>query len=89
MSRKAEAAPLENGLEAALADGYATVHELEMRSMQLQRHCHALVAGGADSEQIHVVLRAHRALRHELEQLRKRLMQMRAEYANLGEDQVS
>jgi hypothetical protein len=89
MNRKAEAAPLENGLETALADGYATVHELEMRSMQLQRHCHALVVGGAESEQIHAVMRAHRALRHELKQLRKRLMQMRAEDANLGEGQVS
>ena len=79
MPRKAEpAASIATGLEAALADGYATVHELETRSMQLQRHCEALMAGGADGEQIRAVMRARRALGHELEQLRGRLEQMRS-----------
>lgn len=79
MPRKAEPASLETGLEAALADGYATVHELETRSMQLQRHCEALMAGRADGEQIRAVMRARRALSQELEQLRGRLERMRSE----------
>jgi len=62
-----------------LADGYATVHELETRSMQLQRHCERLMAGGADGEQMRAVMRARRALGEELEQLRERLEQMRGE----------
>jgi hypothetical protein len=73
MAPNAERAALANGLEDALADGYATVHELETRSMQLERHCEALVAGHADAEQIQAVLRARRALSHELQRLRSRL----------------
>ena len=51
MAHEAEAAPLppDSGLADALADGYATVHELETRSLQLKRHCEALVAAGADA----------------------------------------
>ena len=79
MARKAEPAPIQTELEAALADGYATVHELETRSMQLQRHCEALMAGNADGEQIRAVMRARRALSQELEQLRGRLERMRSE----------
>lgn len=79
MARKAEPASLATGLEAALADGYATVHELETRSMQLQRHCERLMAGGADGEHMRAVMRARRALGEELEQLRERLEQMRGE----------
>jgi hypothetical protein len=77
MARKAEPASLENGVETALANGYATVHELETRSMQLQRHCEALMAGGADAEHIRAVMRARSALGQELEQLRGRLEEMR------------
>jgi len=79
MARKAEPASQETGLETALADGYATVHELETRSLQLQRHCERLMAGGADAEHIRAVMRARRALGQELEQLRARLEQMRRE----------
>jgi hypothetical protein len=79
MARKAEPAQLATGLEAALADGYATVHELETRSLQLQRHCERLMAGGADGEHIRAVMRARRALGQELEQLRGRLERMRSE----------
>lgn len=79
MAREAEPASLETELETALADGYATVHELETRSMQLQRHCERLMAGGADGEHIRAVMRARRALGEELEQLRGRLEQMRSE----------
>ena len=78
MARKAEPAQLATGVEAALADGYATVHELETRSLQLQRHCERLMAGGADGEHIRAVLRARRALGDELEQLRARLERMRS-----------
>lgn len=79
MAREAEPASLETELETALADGYATVHELETRSMQLQRHCERLMAGGADGEHIRAVMRARRALGEELEQLRERLERMRSE----------
>jgi hypothetical protein len=79
MVRKAEPASLQTGLEAALADGYATVHQLETRSLQLQRHCERLMAGGADAEHIRSVMRARRALGQELEQLRGRLERMRSE----------
>jgi hypothetical protein len=79
MARKAEPASQETGLETALADGYATVHELETRSLQLQRHCERLMAGGGDAEHIRAVMRARRALGQELEQLRERLEQMRRE----------
>ena len=79
MAREAEPASLETELETALADGYATVHELETRSMQLQRHCERLMAGGADGEHIRAVMRARRALGEELEQLRGRLERMRSE----------
>jgi hypothetical protein len=78
MSHEAEAASLRSGLEA-LADGYATVHELETRSLQLERHCDALVAGSADGEQIRAVMRARRALSRELEGLRARLEQIRTD----------
>lgn len=78
MARKAESAPLQDEVEAALADGYATVHELETRSMQLQRHCELLMAGGADGEHIRAVMRARRALGDELEHLRARLDRMRS-----------
>jgi hypothetical protein len=78
MSREAEATSLRFGLDA-IADGCATVHELEMRSLQLERHCEALVAGGADGEQIRAVMRARRALRRELEALRARLDQVRTD----------
>jgi hypothetical protein len=61
------------GLDETLADGYATVHELETRTLQLERHCEALLANGADAEQIHTVMRARRAL----EGLRLRLEQLR------------
>jgi hypothetical protein len=79
MAREAEPASLETELEAALADGYATVHELETRSLQLQRHCERLMAGNADGEQIRAVMRARRALGQELELLRGRLERMRTE----------
>ena len=78
MSHEAEAASLQSGLAEALADGYATVHELETRRLQLGRHCEALIANGADGEQICAVMRARRALGRELEGLRTRLEQIRA-----------
>ena len=79
MAHEAEAAPLppDSGLADALADGYATVHELETRSLQLKRHCEALVAAGADPEQVRAVMRARQALSHELEGLREHLNRMR------------
>jgi hypothetical protein len=79
MAHEAEAASLqpESGLADALADGYATVHELETRSLQLKRHLEALIAGGADGEQIRAVVRARRALGHELDGLRARLERIR------------
>jgi hypothetical protein len=79
MAHEAEAAPLppESGLANALADGYATVHELETRSLQLKRHCEALVAAGADAEQVSAVMRARQALSRELEGLRDHLDKMR------------
>jgi hypothetical protein len=77
MTQKAEGAPpLRPGVADALADGYATVHELETRRMQLERHCEALVAAAADAEQIQAVMRARRALGRELEGLRARLDQL-------------
>jgi hypothetical protein len=76
MANEAEATSLRSGLDA-LADGYATVHELEKRSMQLARYCDTLVARGADGEQIRAVLRARRALGKELGDLRSRLERMR------------
>ncbi len=78
MSHEAEAASLRSGLDV-LADGYATVHELETRSLQLKRHCDALIAGGADGEQIRAVMRARRALSRELGDLRARLEQKRTD----------
>jgi hypothetical protein len=78
MSHEAEAASLRSGSDP-LANGYATVHELETRSLQLERHCDALVAGGADGEQIRAVMRARRALSRELEGLRARLEQIRTD----------
>jgi hypothetical protein len=79
MSHEAEAASLQpEQLSAALADGYATVHELETRRLQLQRHAEALIANGSDGEQIRAVLRARRALSRELEGLRTRLEAIRA-----------
>jgi len=78
MSHEAEAASLRSGLDV-LADGYATVHELETRSLQLKRHCDALIAGGADVEQIRAVMRARRALSRELGDLRARLEQKRTD----------
>ena len=78
MAADAEPASTPPGLIDALADGYATVHELEMRRLQLQRHCDALVAAGADREQIQAVMRARGALGRELQQLRVRLKQMRS-----------
>ena len=79
MAHEAEAAPLppESELADALADGYATVHELETRSLQLKRHCEALVAAGADPEQIRAVMRARQALSRELDGLRDHLEKMR------------
>lgn len=65
------------GLDETLADGYATVHELETRTLQLERHCEALLANGADAEQIGAVMRARRALNRELEGLRERLEKLR------------
>lgn len=62
----------------ALADGYATVHELETRRLQLERHCETLIAMEADSEQIRSVMRARRALGRELDRLRIHLEQVRA-----------
>jgi hypothetical protein len=62
----------------ALADGYATVHELETRRLQLERHCEALVANGADGEQIRAVMRVRRALARELAGLRTHLDEIRA-----------
>jgi hypothetical protein len=76
MANEADAASIRLGTDA-LADGYATVHELETRSLQLERHCEALVAGGADGEQIRAVMRARRALSHELDSLRTRLERLR------------
>jgi hypothetical protein len=78
MSHEAEARSLESEHADALADGYATVHELETRRLQLQRHCEALVANGADGEQIRAVMRARRALGLELDGLRTRLEEIRA-----------
>lgn len=77
MARKAEAASLETRIEDALADGYATVHELETRALQLKRHCDVLVTEGAGAEQIRAVMRARHALSLELEGLRTRLDEMR------------
>jgi hypothetical protein len=77
MAETAEgASPLRSGLANALADGYATVHELETRRMQLERHCEALVAAAADGAQIRAVMRARRALGYELDDLRDRLEQL-------------
>jgi chemotaxis regulatin CheY-phosphate phosphatase CheZ len=76
MAHDGEAASLRTGLDA-LADGYATVHELETRSLQLARHCDELVARGADGEQIRAVMRARRALSRELDGLRARLDKIR------------
>ena len=67
------ATPLRPGLADTLADGYATVHELETRRMQLDRHCEALVAAAVDGDQIRAVMRARRALGRELDELRDRL----------------
>lgn len=80
MAHEAEAVPLppESGLANALADGYATVHELETRSLQLKRHCEALVAAGADAEQVRAVMRARQALSRELDGLRDHLDKMRS-----------
>lgn len=78
MSHEADAAFPRSGLADALADGYATVHELETRRLQLERHCEALVANGADGEQIRVVMRVRRALARELEALRVHLEEIRA-----------
>ena len=78
MSHEAEAAFPRSGLADALADGYATVHELETRRLQLERHCEALVANGADGDQIRAVMRARRAIGRELEGLRIRLEEIRA-----------
>jgi hypothetical protein len=77
MAHEAQAASVEPGLADALAAGYATVHELETRSMQLARHCEALIADGADGEQIRAVMRVRRALGLELDGLRARLEQLR------------
>jgi hypothetical protein len=74
MSYEAEAASLAD----ALADGYATVHELETRRLQLKRHCEALIANGADGAQIRAVIRARRALGQELDGLRSHLEEVRA-----------
>jgi hypothetical protein len=74
MSYEAEAASRKD----ALADGYATVHELETRGLQLQRHCEALIANGADGEQIRAVMRARRTISLELDGLRSRLEAIRA-----------
>ena len=77
MVHKAEGAPPHpSGLADALADGYATVHQLETRRMQLERHCEALLANGADGEQIRAVMRARRALGRELADLRLSLEQL-------------
>ena len=76
MSHEANAASLRSGLDV-LADGYATVHELETRSLQLERHCDALVARGADGVQIRAVMRARNALSRELDDLRARLEHLR------------
>jgi hypothetical protein len=65
------------GLDEVLADGYATVHELETRTLQLERHCEELVSAGADAEQIRTVMRARRALSRELRALRARLEELR------------
>ena len=78
MSHEAEAASPRSGPADALADGYATVHELETRRLQLERHAEALVANGADGEQIRAVMRARRAIGRELEGLRIRLEEIRA-----------
>ena len=78
MSHEAEAASLQpEELADALADGYASVHELETRRLQLKRHCEALIATGADGEQIRAVMRARRALGRELDGLRTRLEAIR------------
>jgi hypothetical protein len=76
MAYEADAASLRSGMDA-LGDGYATVHELEKRSLQLARYCDALVAEGADGEQIRAVMRARRALSRELDALRCRLEEIR------------
>jgi hypothetical protein len=76
--QEAEAVSPQSGLADALADGYATVHELETRRLQLDRHCEALIANGADGEQIGAVMRARRALSLELDGLRMRLEEIRA-----------
>jgi len=79
MAHEAEAAPLQSeaGIADALADGYATVHELETRSLQLERHCEALIATGADAEQVRAVVRARQALSRELDGLRTHLQRVR------------
>jgi hypothetical protein len=79
MGHEAEAASPqpESGLADALADGYATVHELETRSLQLKRHCEALVTAGADAEQVRAVMRARQALGRELDGLRDHLDKVR------------
>jgi hypothetical protein len=78
MSHEAEARSVQSGHADALAAGYATVHELETRRLQLERHCDALIANGADGEQIRAVMRAKRALSLELDGLRTRLEAIRA-----------
>jgi len=45
-SETPDTGPESTGLEATLSDGYATVHELETRTLQLERHCDALLARG-------------------------------------------
>ena len=79
MAHEAEAAPLQSEARRAdaLADGYATVHELETRSLQLERHCEALVIAGADAEQVRAVVRARQALSRELDGLRDHLERLR------------
>jgi len=72
-SETPDTGPASTGLEATLSDGYATVHELETRTLQLERHCDALLARGADAEQ----MRARRALHGELEALRTSLERLR------------
>lgn len=78
MSHEAEARSVQSGDADALAAGYATVHELETRRLQLERHCEALIANGADGEQVRAVMRARRALSLELDGLRTRLEAIRA-----------
>jgi len=76
-SETPDTGPASTGLEATLSDGYATVHELETRTLQLERHCDALLARGADAEQVRAVMRARRALHGELEALRTSLERLR------------